>query len=92
MLDEPTIAGYCVLAIGAACYLAFAMLWHWTFGKPSESHEEIERRTQFSRSEQDDLDEMWDHRREAVRREDRSRRERDRMVLQLQKNRSKPGY
>ena len=73
MPAEPTVEGYCVLAIGAACYLAIAMLWHWTYGKPPESQDEIERRTQFSRDTQriqEQLDrekiEEWKQYREAV--------------------------
>lgn len=75
MESEPTVQGYCVLAIGLACYFALALLWHWTYGKPIESEEEIERRTQFSREMQRIQDrsdrekiEEWKDYREAARR------------------------
>jgi len=75
MPSEPTITGYCVLAIGMSCDLGLALLWHWTYGKPPESQEEIERRTQFSRDTQliqEQLDrekiEEWKQCREAAKR------------------------
>lgn len=72
MPTEPTVAGYCVLAIGAACYLGLALLWHWTYGKPPESQDEIERRTQFSRELQANADrekiEEWKQYRKEARR------------------------
>jgi len=70
MPSEPTLAGYCILAIGLSCYLVLAMLWHWTYGRPHESQDEIERRAQFFRESQRIRDrekiEEWKQYRESV--------------------------
>ena len=72
MTTEPTITGYCFLVVGMSCYLGLAMLWHWTYGKPPEIQKEIERRTQFSRELQANVDrekiEEWKQYREAAKR------------------------